>query len=272
MLYSVAGLPQLNGVVNISRKVQTLHTNFEKSKLVPLANDLHDPAAQCQRVRDRLAHLGYDVGPTAGKSAWDTPKRKWKQRSLLLADTMVSSSVTARLYVGRCVAVLGYVSAMTAPPEDVQIQEQQVVARLLRAPYCSYLGGLIHRWRRCGVPSLPMLDLHMQANRVVTAIRMAPLWRPLAASQTSCALHSGRVSCATMNAMTPVEPGWTSPAFAFALENALGKCEHHRDEGVRSACEGMLAGSPLDRSFMYQSLLASGPWRKQCSAECGNLP
>lgn len=195
LLYSVTGIPQLNGVVNISRKALTLHINFKRSKIAPLAYDMHDAEAQRSRLCDRLAslgepwtkltvathttYLGCDVGSTAGVAAWNTPLQKWQRRSLLLAETTVSPSVTTRLHTSRAVSVLDYVSAMTQPPADIKRREQQVIAKLLRASKCSYSRGLVHRWRQWGVPNIRMLNLRRQANRVPTALRLAPLWRPI---------------------------------------------------------------------------------------------
>lgn len=79
----------------------------------------------------------------------------------------------------------------------------------------------------------------MQATRVVTAVRMAPLWRPLATRLR--ALHGEHVSCAAMNARSP-SPSRKRSVIVNATVMIF---------------QTMLTGSSLDRSFVYQSLLAS---------------
>lgn len=269
LLYSVDGPPQLNSIVNISKRALTLHINFKKSKLVSLAYDLNDLAEQCRRLSNRLAHLGgpwenlsiashtnylgYAVGPAAGTCTWDEPLSKWRQRSIRLADTTISPPITTRLYASRAVSVIDYAAAMNIPPKDIMRREQQVTAKLLRAPHCSYTRGLIHRWRKWGVPNIPMLSLHMHANRVITAARLAPLWR--LATQRLRALQVEHISRASPHARLPVELAWSAPAFAFVLEHSLNDTLMHNDERVRKICADMRVTGVLDRAGLYDALL-----------------
>lgn len=151
---------------------QAIHLGLarEKTTIVPLLPGTADmPAADEFRAvtatlpdgwhrvsfDGRARYLGYTVGPTAAPSAWSAPIRKWSARTIASGKNTLAPSVTLASCPIRAITCFSYGAALQPPPQNLPRLEQQLMAAVFRAPFCSYPRAATHNLAQVGLPSIP---------------------------------------------------------------------------------------------------------------------